>query len=97
MRRARAEHALLRPGRVTARVHAQHIAPRAIEPGKQNDLITRAQAAQPSRTSASKASQAGGAPSSGCLGADSRSVSEDSTLPIGLNVKLVTFVSCHIA
>ena len=32
MRRARAEHALLRPGRVAARVHAQHIAARAIEP-----------------------------------------------------------------
>src|SRR5262245_23853233 len=39
VRRARTEDALLCPGGVPARVHAQDIAPSAIEPGDDDDLI----------------------------------------------------------
>ena len=43
----------------------------------------------PSRTSGSNTSHAAGAPSSGCLGADSGCVSGDSTLPFAVTAKLV--------
>src|SRR5687768_3011079 len=93
MRRARTEDALLRPGGVPPRVHAQDVATRAIEPGEDDDLIAGADAPetleylrledQPGRRRAFV----------GLPGADSRSVRGDSTLPIAFTSKLVTFVS----
>jgi hypothetical protein len=41
---ARAEHTLLRPGGVPSRMHAQHVAPSAVEPGEDVDLIARTEA-----------------------------------------------------
>ena len=53
----------------------------------------------PSRTSGSNTSHAAGAPSSGCLGADSGRVSGDSTLPIAVTAKLVMtrLSAAHVA
>ena len=53
----------------------------------------------PSRTSGSNTSHAAGAPSSGCLGADSGCVSGDSTLPIAVTAKLVMtrLSAAHVA
>src|SRR6476659_2227048 len=48
---------------------------------------------RPSSTSGSKTSQASGAPSSACRGADPRSVRGDATLPMGFTSKLVKLFS----
>ena len=69
---SRAQYVLLLSGAVTSRMHCEHVPTSAIEPGDKNQFIARsACSCSPSRTSGSNTSHAAGAPSSGCLGADS--------------------------
>ena len=91
IRRARGEHAVLAAAHVAARVHAQHVAARAIEPGEHEQIFAGRDALpSPPATLASNTSHASGAPSSPCLGASARSLSGDSTMPIGCSSRVMT-------
>ena len=96
---SRAEYALLLSGAVTSRMHCEHVPTSAIEPGDKNQFIARSDALQPIEDFRFEHQPAAGAPSSGCLGADSGCVSGDSTLPIAVTAKLVMtrLSAAHVA
>jgi hypothetical protein len=79
---AGAEHGLLRIGRVSARVHPQHVAACAMKPRENDHLEAGLEVAKTVANRRVEMSQASGDPSSPCLGASAASTSADSTHPI---------------
>ena len=60
--RSRTEDALLQAGDVVARVHAEYVTPRTIEPRQHQDAVAGVDALEPSTNSSANTSSAAGAP-----------------------------------
>jgi hypothetical protein len=84
---------------VAPRMRCQHRAVGQMEPGQQDDSLTRRQTVDRVGELRPDHHRGGGAPSSGCRGASAGSTSDDSTLPIttrpsGILVTLIDPVPC---
>ncbi len=84
---ARTEHSLLGLREVVTGMYAKDIAAGAIKPSEDDDLIPRTEILETVENVRSNTSQASGAPSSPCFGADAMSDKDDSTLQMRTSSK----------